>query len=567
MLAIFVLLGMAGWVVVSTSPTDASAGANNLAAPLASPLPTPFTVTRLFAPLSGAAIGGVAPAGGGIYASATTSGFSLETAGPALYVLVRNVNLPVGTVLDVMVGAANVGQITLRTTGQGELHLEGSGVPAVAAGTTLAVKNGAATILAGVFSATPPPFPTPSPRPSVTPFPTPSPRPSVTPFPTPSPRPSVTPSPRPSPTPLPSPGVCSLRLSSDAYAVNENAGAVVVTVQRACTTAGASWVRYGTLDGTASGRSDYTRTAGLLAFASGETSKTFRVMITNDNIPERAETFLVYLEFALGGTLEAPRRAVVTINDDDPTPAASNPLDEANFFVNQQYADFLSREPDAGGLAYWSGQITGCGAEARCVSRQRIGVSAAFFVENEFQESGSFVYRLYQASFGRQPDFAEFEPDRALIVGGDDLEQNKLDFADEWVTRPAFQAEYPDAWIPEQFVNHLFDQAGLTGYADERQAAVDALHAGATRADVVRGVIEIEGFKQREYNRAFVLMQYFGYLRRDADPDGYQFWLNLLNQQPGNAHGMVCAFVTSEEMQLRFSTMVTRTNAECAGQP
>jgi len=27
-------------------------------------------------------------------------------------------------------------------------------------------------------------------------------------------------------------------------------------------------------------------------------------------------------------------------------------------------------------------------------------------------------------------------------------------------------------------------------------------------------------------NEAFVMMEYFGYLRRDPDADGYAFWLN-----------------------------------------
>jgi hypothetical protein len=70
----------------------------------------------------------------------------------------------------------------------------------------------------------------------------------------------------------------------------------------------------------------------------------------------------------------------------------------------------------------------------------------------------------------------------------------------------------------------------------------------------------------REYNRSFVLMQYFGYLRRDPDPGGYQFWLNILNsQQQGQsaAHGMVCAFITSAEYQDRFSAVHIHTNADC----
>ena len=65
---------------------------------------------------------------------------------------------------------------------------------------------------------------------------------------------------------------------------------------------------------------------------------------------------------------------------------------------------------------------------------------------------------------------------------------------------------------------------------------------------------------QRESNRAFVLMQYFGYLRRnpddapDADYTGYDFWLRKLNNFNGNfvAAEMVKAFITSTEYRKRF---------------
>ena len=60
-------------------------------------------------------------------------------------------------------------------------------------------------------------------------------------------------------------------------------------------------------------------------------------------------------------------------------------------------------------------------------------------------------------------------------------------------------------------------------------------------------------------------MEYFGYLRRDPDMEGYDFWLNVLNNRvPANYRSMVCAFLTSAEYQGRFSTVVTHGNGECA---
>jgi hypothetical protein len=154
------------------------------------------------------------------------------------------------------------------------------------------------------------------------------------------------------------------------------------------------------------------------------------------------------------------------------------------------------------------------------------------------------------------------------VSAGNDLEQSKQAFATEFVGRAAFLQSYPQAMTSVQFVNKLFDTAQLLPYTSEREQAIDALmNNSKTRADVLRDVIEFSEFKQREYNPAFVLMQYFGYLRRDPDQGGYDFWLNILNNvlsnDPSGYRSMVCAFITSDEYQNRFSNIHTHSNAEC----
>jgi hypothetical protein len=258
-------------------------------------------------------------------------------------------------------------------------------------------------------------------------------------------------------------------------------------------------------------------------------------------------------------------------------------IDEAQFFVQQQYFDFLDRAPDRDGLAYWTSRITECGSDARCIHERRIGVSAAFFIEQEFQDTGYYVYRFYKASFGRQPNYAEFTSDRSLSC--DDcgsLEDRKQYFAYNWVEGGTFLQVYPSTMSNAEFVNKLFDTAGLTAsiYDTERQQEIAAMNAGGDRAQVLRDVIEIPDFKNvpnpndpryseikqtSQYNPAFVLMQYFGYLHRDLDRDGYDFWLDVVNnREPNNYHAMVCAFITSREYQLRFGSVVTRSNADCS---
>ncbi|MDQ2856078.1 MAG: hypothetical protein M3R68_07095 [Acidobacteriota bacterium] len=288
----------------------------------------------------------------------------------------------------------------------------------------------------------------------------------------------------------------------------------------------------------------------------------------------RAELTFTGVPVGAGRRNSIDRDGNGTLNRDEPL--RPNALDTAQFFVWQHYRDFLSRDPDQGGLDYWPSQITNCGTDAACIHSQRIGVSAAFFIELEFQETGYVVYRMNRGAYGTLPgaptranvNFTQFIADRALIVGGSGLPQSTIDYANTFVTRPEFAARYPASDAADVFVNRLFTTAGLGGpdFATQRQAAIDGLNAASkTRAQVLLDLIEIQQFKDGEYNPAFVLMQYFGYLRRDPDQGGYDFWLNILNaSQPRNFRGMVCSFITSTEYQLRFGPSVTRSNQDCS---
>jgi hypothetical protein len=160
-------------------------------------------------------------------------------------------------------------------------------------------------------------------------------------------------------------------------------------------------------------------------------------------------------------------------------------------------------------------------------------------------------------------------PDRSQLIGGLQLPASTLDFANLFVARPAFKAAYPDSLTPSEFVNQLFTTAGLMNNSPERQQQINTLAnalltLSETRAQVLLDVIEIQEFKEREYNPSFVSMEYFGYLRRDPEEDGYAFWLNVLNnREPNNYRGMICSFITSIEYQQRFSSVATRSNADC----
>ncbi len=362
----------------------------------------------------------------------------------------------------------------------------------------------------------------------------------------------------------------AVQLDTSDASVNEGAPAHSRTIKvfRLGDTTASATVDYTTTDGTATERSDYTTARGTLRFAPGETEKTFDVLITDDALQEPDEAFNVTLSNPTGPLAIAdPESAPFTIKDND---AASqpNPIDDSTFFVRQHYHDFLNREPDAAGLAFWVNEIEKCVADSRCREVRRINVSAAFFLSIEFQETGFFLYKLYAASFGREPTYAEFMRDvrelgRGVIVGQGDwraqLDANRAAFITEWVKRRDFAGDF-DGQSNNAYVEKLFFRAVISNAA-QQAAFVAALNAGAkTRTQVLLEIVDLPEMRQRHFMNAFVLMEYFGYLRRnpedppDGDRAGYNFWLSKLFEFNGDfvKAEMVKAFITSDEYRHRF---------------
>ena len=351
--------------------------------------------------------------------------------------------------------------------------------------------------------------------------------------------------------------------SQSSYGGQENCDGIVVTVIRGGDTSGTVSVHYATANLSASDRTDYTAAFGKLTFGPGVTTQTFTVLITEDSFIEGTETASVTLSNpSVGATLGSPSTANIVIVDDLPE-TAGNPIDDSETFVCQHYHDFLNREPDDPGLAFWTNNIESCGTDAACRAVKRINTSAAFFLSIEFQETGGVVERIYKTAYNRRVSLSEFLPDtqqvgRDVIVGQPgfqaQLEANKVAYFDEFVARPQFAAVF-GGLTNEQFVDALNGNTGGALSTSERDALVAALNgATKTRAQAVRSVVEDSDFVHSEFNRAFVLMQYFGYLRRDPDDAGFLFWLNKLNQFNGDfvEAEMVKAFITSGEYRQRF---------------
>lgn len=481
-----------------------------------------------------------------------------------------------------------------------------------------------------------------------------------------------------------------IKFSSSEYFTSEGAGHFDVTVTRTGDVTGPATVDYATVDSAATQFSHYQIAVGRLKFNPGETSKTFRVLIVDDNLLGAGvqKPLDLVLSNAVGAALVRPSIAQLYIMDNefDSQPQPVNAIDSAQFFVRQQYLDFLNRQPDAAGLDFWTNQITSCGTNQACVDIRRINVSAAFFLSIEFQQTGMLAYLTQKTAFGGLPRYGPFMRDvqalqKNYVFGAPgaetQLEANKRAFFDEFVTRPEFVAKH-GGLNNEQYVSKLLNTGGvstttgrllltqLTGakmvpavstpalgfgvsriafdvtkvnlslslkdlssaqtsahlhgpapatgnapviftlpngdfrdflvtltpqqnqdlragqlYIDVhtvnhpdgeirgqlpqlrfvRDVLTNALNDGIiTRAQAVRLIAEDIDFRQAEFNRAFVLMEYFGYLRRNPDsaPDnnlsGYNFWVNKLNSFNGDyiESEMVKAFINSSEYRNRF---------------
>jgi TolB protein len=313
-------------------------------------------------------------------------------------------------------------------------------------------------------------------------------------------------------------------------------------------------------------RCDYATGTDTLYFAAGDAEETFTISLINDAHVENTESFALELLNPVGASLGNQSRATVNITDND-APGQPNPIDDSRAFVRQQYLDFLSREPESAGFQAWLGVLERCSNVNDNPECDRLTVSSSFFLSAEFRLKGYFVYRFYTLSYGRKPRYDEIIPDMKSVSGASAAEvfSKRSAFAEAWVGRAAFKNLY-DAKSNADFVNTLMDRHGLAQITTLAPANPDGAvkvtltRAGLassldnqtlTRAQVVRAIVESDEVFAAEFNPAFVAMQYFGYLRRDPDPD-YDKWLAYLNANPSDFRTMVKGFMNSVEYRLRF---------------
>jgi hypothetical protein len=352
-----------------------------------------------------------------------------------------------------------------------------------------------------------------------------------------------------------------LSLSQPSYIVGEGGVVIAINVLRSGDASQPVTVSYATSDtfglnqcsnvtGAASARCDYTISVGRLSFAAGEQLKTVNVSIVDDSYAEGTESFTFSLSAPTGATLGTPATATITITDNDLTTGV-NPIDGVDFFVRQHYLDFMGREPEPSGLQNWRDILNNCPqGNTTC---DRIEVSSAFFRSEEFQTRGYFIYLFYSA-IGRIPRYMEWVSDYSRVSGfltPQQLEANKSAFVTEFMARQEFQTRYGALTDPTSYVDALLQTVGLPNHPSRAAWITGLTNATMTRAQVLRALVESTEVYNKYYNEAFVVMQYFGYLRRDPDIL-YLQWIQTLNQNGGNYRIMISGFLNSIEYRRRF---------------
>src|SRR4030095_15606164 len=255
-------------------------------------------------------------------------------------------------------------------------------------------------------------------------------------------------------------------------------------------------------------------------------------------------------------------------------------FEDNDYFVFQQYVDFLLRMPDRGGFDDWNTVLEQCGpnhgglgSDPAC---DRVHVSSGFFRSTEFGERGYWAYRYYHAALGRRPQFAEFVPDLRQLSGFVTPAQEEASrnvFVTSFMQRPEFAAIYANLTNPANaanFIAKLEEKAQVTlpatvpptqtGQPPQygRQELIDKMATGQfTAGQTLRAFIEQKVVFDAFFFRAFVAMQYFGYLLRDPEDAGYNDWVDVLTNgrgtiPAGDFRHLIFGFVWSVEYRQRF---------------
>jgi hypothetical protein len=155
---------------------------------------------------------------------------------------------------------------------------------------------------------------------------------------------------------------------------------------------------------------------------------------------------------------------------------------------------------------------------------------------------------------GKIPLYEGFMPDFAKVSGflsAQELEANKVAFVNEFMVRSDYQNLYGSISGNDAYVTALLTTLGLPNHERKAEWVTALNNSTMTKAQVLRSVTEDGQVYSKYYTEAFVIMQYFGYLRRSADAS-YRNWIQTMNQNGGDYRTMINGFLNSAEYRNRF---------------
>ena len=248
--------------------------------------------------------------------------------------------------------------------------------------------------------------------------------------------------------------------------------------------------------------------------------------------------------------------------------STSNPLDDYRFFINQHYEDLTGRKADDSTVEKLAGQFAQCGSRADCLRTRRLDLSTSLLTQYELPMVGQFLYSLYATGLGRRPRFAEFESNRnAYLNQSGEGEEVRVALARTVVQQREFEKRLPSSLKATEFVDQLL--AGVSIDLKAEREGLIGMFDGTdnSRAAILSKVANHPSLVDAQYNHAFVMTQYFSYLRRDPDETGLNFWVGVMKNKPLRdpeaARSMVCTFLNSTEYQNRFGMVATHGIGEC----
>jgi hypothetical protein len=278
--------------------------------------------------------------------------------------------------------------------------------------------------------------------------------------------------------------------------------------------------------------------AAVSVMGQTQSAPTLRIVTEDPNLPSE----LYYGDIKVKPLRLRPgTNTVITIKDSD-------------FFVQQHYIDFLGRMPEPAGFAFWLNILNTCSSQTNDPNCDRTFVSSRFFMSDEFQERGYLVYRLYDAVLGRLAHFPEFMGDVRRLNGMQTVAEQikaKETYVKDFITRAEFQTQYGQYTTADAFINALCAKAGVTPANKATLVQMATTDKGAA----LKAFVETPEVTAKYYDRGFIAMQYYGYLRREPEAAGFQFWQQKMIETNHDYRFMVGGFINSDEYRLRFDPL------------